>query len=293
MIPIRVGEIDKVYHQKMSDRDFNRLSGLIENQYGIKMPQSKKEMLEARLRKRLRLLRLRSFADYCGYLFTDQGMQTELVHMLDTVTTNKTDFFRGADHFDFLVRHVLPELISVKGIGINQQLMIWSAGCSSGEEPYSLAMVLNEFGQRAPGLNLRFTILGTDLSSRVLETAARAVYPDEKTMPVPADMRHKYLMRSKKRERRLTRVAPELRRMVKFRRLNFLEGDFGMREPIDVVFFRNVMIYFKRDTQKMILNKILNCMRPGGYLFIGHSETLSGLGLHLRQMAPTIYRKPE
>lgn len=290
---IKFGDIDSIYRQTLEQKDFRRLGGLIESQYGIKMPDSKKDMLETRLRKRLRFLGMQSFKQYCDYLFTEQGMNDELMHMLDMVTTNKTDFFRGPDHFEFLVRHVLPELISSKGAGINRKLMLWSAGCSTGEEPYTLAMVLNEFQRRAPGLRINFTILGTDLSSRVLQAAARAVYTEQKIEPVPADLKHKYMMRSKEPGKQLVRVVPELRKQVKFRRLNFLDDDFGMREPIDIVFYRNVMIYFKRDTQKIILNKIISALRPGGYLFIGHSETLTNLGLDIQQVAPTIYRNPE
>ncbi len=289
---MQLGVIDNLYRQKLSHRDFTRLGGLIESEYGIKMPPGKKDMLEARLRKRLRQLGFYSFSQYCDYLFTDEGMDNELIHMLDLVTTNKTDFFRCPGHFQYLVSKVLPELITEKGAGVNRNLMVWSAGCSTGEEPYTLAMVLNEFRQRAPGLAMEFTILGTDLSSRVLQAAARAVYLEEKVAPVPTDLKHKYLMKSKDRTNRLIRVVPELRKHVRFRRLNFLEGDFGMREPIDVVFFRNVMIYFKRNTQQQILGKIVDCLRPGGYLFIGHSETLTGLGLKVEQKAPTIYRKP-
>jgi len=289
---LQVGDIDKLYKQKMSVQDFQRLSDLIENQYGIKMPQSKKDMLEARLRKRLRELNFQSFTQYCSYLFSHEGQQDELMHMLDMVTTNKTDFFRGEDHFQYMVNHVLPDMISSEGAGINRELMLWSAGCSSGEEPYTLAMVLSEFQRRVPGLQLSFTILGTDLSTRVLQNAARAVFTEEKTRTIPQDLKRRYLMASKDRSRRLLRVVPELRVHVKFRRLNFLEGDFGLREPMDIVFYRNVMIYFKRHTQKEILDKIIACLRPGGYLFIGHSETLSGLNLPVQQVAPTIYRKP-
>ncbi len=287
------GDIDGIYRQTLSEKDFKRLGGLIESQYGIKMPDSKKDMLETRLRKRLRLLGFKTFSDYCDYLFTDQGMDDELIHMLDMVTTNKTDFFRGPDHFEFLVHQVLPELISHKGAGINRNLMIWSAGCSTGEEPYTLAMVINEFQRRAPGLHINFTILGTDLSTRVLQAAARGVYTEQKIEPVPMDMKRKYMMRSKDPKKQLIRIVPEVRKQVKFRRLNFLEDDFGMREPIDIVFYRNVMIYFKRPTQKMILEKIIAALRPGGYLFIGHSETLAGHQLNVQQLAPTIYRKPE
>lgn len=286
------GKIDDLYRQQMSDRDFKRLGGLIQGEYGIKMPPNKKDMLEARLRRRLRELGFRNFRDYCDYLFTKEGMADELVHMLDVVTTNKTDFFRGPDHFDFLVTQALPEMISVTGAGVNRDLMVWSAGCSTGEEPYTLAMVLSEFRQRVPGLELRFVILGTDLSTRVLASAARAMYPAEKIEPVPVQLKRKYLMRSKDRSRQLIRVVPELRKHVRFRRLNFLDGDFGMREPMDIVFYRNVMIYFNRETQREILAKIIDIIRPGGYIFIGYSETLNGLNLPVYQVAPTIYRKP-
>lgn len=290
---LKIGDIDGVFRQKMSRGDFNRLSHLIESRFGIKMPASKKDMLEARLRKRLRSLGVPDFKGYCEYLFTPQGMAHELHHMLDVVTTNKTDFFRGPDHFEFLVKNVLPEMISVGGAGINRDLMIWSAGCSTGEEPYTLAMVLSEFQNRMPGLSFSYTILGTDLSTEVLDKAARAVYSEDKIQPVPLPLKHKYLMRSKNRQSKLMRVVPELRRQVKFRRLNLLDDDFGMREPIDIVFFRNVMIYFQRVTQRLILERIIECMRPGGFIFIGHSETLNGLHLPLQHIAPTIYRKAE
>lgn len=290
---IKIGDIDKIYRERLADRDFKRLGQLIESEYGIKMPPSKKDLLEARLRKRLKALGLQTYREYCDFVLSDPGANDEIVHMMDVVTTNKTDFFRGPDHFQYLVKSVLPEMISVKGAGINRDLMVWSAGCSTGEEPYTLAMVMNEFQSRAPGLQLRFTILATDLSTEVLAKAARAVYPEEKVDPVPIALKRKYLMRSKDRRKKLVRVVPELRRHVKFRRLNLLEDDFGMREPIHIVFFRNVMIYFNRTTQRTILTKMLTCLCPGGYIFIGHSETLNGLGLPLFQVAPTIYRKPE
>ena len=285
--------IANLSRQKLSDSDFRRLGGLIEKEYGIKMPPCKRQMLESRLRKRLKLLGFANFGEYCKFLFTDEGMKDELVHMLDMVTTNKTDFFREPEHFDYLVNNVLPDMISIHGAGVNRDLMLWSAGSSTGEEAYTLCMMLKEFQEkRAPGIQLRFTVLGTDLSTRVLEAASRAIYTEEKAEQIPRALLRKYVMKSKDPSKRLIRIIPELRNHVKFRRLNFLEGDFGLREPMDIVFFRNVMIYFKRDIQRMILNKIAPCIRPGGYLFIGHSETLSGLGLPMQQMAPTIYRKP-
>ena len=150
---------NSVYQEVLKEKDFYRLQKIIEGEYGIKMPLSKKGMLEARLRKRLKSLSITNFSSYCDYLFSKKGLDEELIHMLDMVTTNKTDFFRESDHFDFLVKSVLPEMITGEGLGINKQLMIWSAGCSTGEEPYTIAMVLNEFKERVPGLSFQYLIL--------------------------------------------------------------------------------------------------------------------------------------
>ncbi len=288
---VNLTDANTIYKAKLKDKDFFRLQKIIEGEYGIKMPISKKDMLEARLRKRLKILSFPNFAQYCDYLFSEVGMKDELIHMLDMVTTNKTDFFRESEHFDFLVKSVLPGMITGEGIGINKKLMIWSAGCSTGEEPYTIAMVLNEFRERVPGLKFQYLILATDLSSRVLDSAKRAVYHENKILPVPENAKKKYILKSKDPLKKLVRIIPELRSLIKFRRLNFLDSNYGMREPIDIVFFRNVQIYFEKDTQRSILLKIYNSMRDGGYLFIGHSETLNGLDLPFEQIVPTVYRK--
>ncbi len=286
-----IGNLDRLYSEKLSDRDFNRLGALIQSEFGIKMPSGKREMLEARLRKRLKALGLYSYKQYSDFLFTPEGRENELMHMIDVVSTNKTDFFREPEHFDFLVRRILPEMVSVNGAGISRQLMVWSAGCSSGEEPYTLGMVLSEFEAMVPGLQFQYTILATDISSQVLDRARRGVYTEEKIAPVPTALKQKYMMKSKDRSRHVVRMVPELRGHVRFRRLNFLDEHFGMREPVDIVFYRNVMIYFERSTQYKILTNILSCIRPGGYLFIGHSETLNKFKLPVRQVIPTVYRK--
>ena len=284
-------DVNAIFKAKLSEKDFLRLQKIIEGEYGIKMPVSKKDMLEARLRKRLKVLSFSNFEQYCEYLFSDSGLEDELIHMLDMVTTNKTDFFRESDHFDFLVKSVLPGMITGEGLGINKKLMIWSAGCSTGEEPYTLAMVLNEFKESFPGLSFQYMILATDLSSRVLKSAQRAIYHENKILPIPENAKKKYILKSKNSTKKLVRIIPELRSLIKFRRLNFLDDNYGMREPIDIVFFRNVQIYFEKDTQRSILLKIYNCMRPGGYLFIGHSETLNSLDLPFELIVPTVYKK--
>ncbi|HPA85854.1 MAG TPA: CheR family methyltransferase, partial [Deltaproteobacteria bacterium] len=153
----------------LSQELFSRLSDFIYRESGIKMPLTKKTMLEARLQKRLRSMGLTSYDEYCSYLFSPEGIANELVHMIDVVTTNKTDFFREAQHFEYLIEHVLPSLVQSRGAGIRRPFMAWSAACSSGEEPYTLAMVLDQFSRRARGFT--FQVLGTDISTRVLETA--------------------------------------------------------------------------------------------------------------------------
>jgi len=280
------------FKKPLSDREFNRLSEFIHAECGIKMPPSKKIMLESRLQKRLRKLELKSYSEYCEYLFSPMGIENEIIHMIDVVTTNKTDFFREPSHFDYLVQKALPELIAKHGAGVRRKLMVWSAGCSTGEEPYTLAMVLSEFAEMAKGLNFNYLILATDISTKVLEKAKFGVYKSDRAEPVPMDIRKKYLLRSRDKAKGLVKIIPELRGVVKFRRLNFLEGDFSMREPMDIIFCRNVIIYFDRLTQEKLLNRFCQHLSPGGYVFLGHSETIHGIDVPLAQVAPTVYRKP-
>ncbi|MCM0081353.1 protein-glutamate O-methyltransferase [Geomonas sp. Red32] len=270
----------------LSTKDFNRLSRFIYDTCGIKMPEVKRTMLEARLQKRLRALGMHHFGDYCEYLFDPRGMEQELVHMLDMVTTNKTDFFREPDHFDYLTQTVLPDWCHRHPTGT---LSIWSAGCSSGEEPYTLSMVLTEFAERNPGFD--FKILATDISTRVLDKAKAAIYQESQAEPIPMFLKKKYLLRSKDHSSGLVRIVPELREKVRFQRLNFMDDDFGLREQMDIIFCRNVIIYFDRPTQERLLQRFHRQMKPGGFIFMGHSETLSGLDVALASVFPTVYRK--
>lgn len=268
---------------------FNRFSEFIYHESGIKMPLSKKTMLEARLQKRLRSIGLKSFDEYCSYLFSPKQMDTELVHMLDVVTTNKTDFFREPQHFEYLVERAVPTLLEATGAGLRRPLMVWSAACSSGEEPYTLAMIFEEIARKVSGF--RYMILGTDISTRVLETARKGIYHEDRIAPVSMELRHRYLLRSRDRSRNVVRIAPELRDRVRFRRLNFMDGDFGMREKMDIIFCRNVLIYFDRSTQEKVINRLCNHLVPGGFLFTGHSETLSGMELPLSIVANSVSRR--
>jgi chemotaxis protein methyltransferase CheR len=273
----------------ISDEGFVRFSRLITEQCGIRMPPQKKTMLETRLRKRLRSLGMDSFDAYGEYVFSKAGMQDELTHLIDVITTNKTDFFREADHFDYLLDHALPVLVEHHDAGIRRPLQVWSAGCSTGEEPYTLAMVLSEFAEREPGFT--FEILATDISTKVLEAARVGIYREEKFAGVPREIQRKYLLRSRDREQARMRIVPELRAKVTFRYLNFMESDYGVGKTMDVIFCRNVLIYFDRATQETILRRLTRHLAPDRYLFTGHAETLGGMDLPLTPMAPSVYRR--
>jgi chemotaxis protein methyltransferase CheR len=273
--------------ENMSSRDYTRLCDLIYKKAGIRLGSDKRTMLEVRVKRRLKALELGSYGQYCDYLFGHTGLREEIVPLIDVVTTNKTDFFREPKHFSLLVEKALPELTAGNGEG--KPLLVWSAGCSTGEEPYTLAIVLSEYALTHPGF--RFRILATDISTIVLATAEMGVYSDEVVAPVPALLRRKYFMRSRDANSDRVRVVPELRRLVEFRRLNFMDADYGLTERADAIFCRNVIIYFDRPTQERILRKLSGNLVPRGYMFVGHAETLHDMDIPLAPVAPALYRR--
>ena len=277
--------------QSLSRQDFQQLSSFIYSELGIKMPEGKSTMLTGRLNRRLRALDLSSFSEYCEFLFSPKGQEEEMVHLINAVTTNKTDFFREPSHFDYLTRTVLPNLQESQRLDQRRGLRLWSAGCSTGEEPYTLAMVLAEVQAAQPGF--RYDILATDISTRVLEIARRAVYPLERIDPVATPFRKKYLLKGRDKKNPEVRIVPELRQRIRFGRLNFMDDDFGLREKVDIIFCRNVIIYFDKPTQEKLMGKFCRYLNSGGYLFLGHSESLHGYDIPLVPVAPTIYRKPQ
>jgi chemotaxis protein methyltransferase CheR len=270
----------------MTTAEFNAIGGFIQSEFGIKMPPAKKIMLQARLTKRLRAMNMSSYRQYREYLFSPEGMEREIPYMIDVVTTNKTDFFRERPHFDLLYETFLPAWFQENGG--RSVFTVWSAGCASGEEPYSLAMVLNEFAEKQP--NFRFKVTGTDISGEMIEKSRTAIYHQKRTETIPPALQKKYLMRSKDKGKQLTRIVPELRSKVGFHSLNLMKP-FPCSQENDVIFCRNVIIYFERPVQEQLFNRCCNCLKTGGYLFIGHSETLSGMDLPLRQVRPTVYQK--
>jgi chemotaxis protein methyltransferase CheR len=274
------------HDESISGRDYARLCQLIYSEAGIHLGTERKTMLEVRIKRRLRDLSLPSYSQYCDYLFGNKGIREEIPHLIDVVTTNKTDFFREPGHFDFLVEKALPEL--AEGLA-GRTFTIWSAGCSTGEEPYTMAIVLSEYALTHPGF--RFRIMASDISSIVLAKAELGVYTNEVVAPVAPALRRKYFMRSREPGSEKVRVVPELRRSVEFRRLNFMDADYGLAEKVCAIFCRNVIIYFDRPTQERILQKLSNCLMPGGYLFVGHAETLHDMNLPLTPVAPALYRR--
>ena len=273
----------------MSEREFQRFSCIVYENAGIKLPAAKKTMLEARLQKRLKALKISSFEEYGDYLSSSEGHGKELVNMIDVVTTNKTDFFREPAHFDFLVKTAIPNIQQQRQDFSSDPLNIWSAGCSSGEEPYTLAMVLSEFALQNSGF--RFSIMASDICTQILHTAKTAVYAADRSGTIPLDLKRKYMLKSKNNECPTVRIGPQLRSMVSFSRINLIEDNFGFTKKMDIIFCRNVVIYFDKPTQQALMRKFHNQLKPGGYLFVGHSETLSGLDVNFNSVASTVYRK--
>jgi chemotaxis protein methyltransferase CheR len=269
----------------LSPRNFDLLSRYIYDYSGIKMPVSKKTMLEGRLRRRLRIVDMSSLDEYCDHLFNHDGLEAEAIHLIDLVTTNKTDFFREPKHFEHLAAQALPELASQGRRG----LRLWSSACSIGAEPYTLAMVVEDFVQANAGPE--YSILATDLSTDVLQTARRGVFATAMLDPVEGELRRRYVMEAVDRHRDEVRIRPELRRRVGFARLNLMDSAYSVGDPMHVIFCRNVLIYFDKPTQFKVLSRLCDRLVRGGYLYIGHSETITGFDLPVKQVANTVFQK--
>jgi chemotaxis protein methyltransferase CheR len=270
----------------LGDRTFKRLSAYIESELGIRMPDTKRVMLESRLQKRLRVLGMPHYDAYLDYVFGPDGA-TELVQMIDAVTTNKTDFFREPDHFETLTKRLIPNILE-RNPG-RRHLSFWSAGCATGEEPYTLAMVLEDHRQAEPGFD--YNIVATDISTRALEKAVNAVYEAERVSSVPMSVKRRYMLRSKDPGADQVRIKAILRDKIQFFRLNLMDERYPFDGLFDVIFCRNVIIYFDRKTQESLLGRMSGYLRQGGNLILGHSETLTGMALPLRGIAPTVYER--
>ncbi len=273
------------YNEHLSPANFRRLAEFIQTYSGIKMPSSKLTMLEGRLRRRMRATRIDDVNDYCRYLFDDNGIETEVVHLIDAVTTNKTEFFREPTHFTYMAEHALPAIAKTG----RRNIKTWSAACSMGAEPYTMAMVMEEFCSVNRGVD--YSILATDLCTEVLAQAVSGRYADAMIEPVPKDLRQRYVMRARDPKRREVRITPGLRSRLSFARLNLMDSRYPVDEDMDLIFCRNILIYFDKPTQAHVLSRLCQHLRPGGYLFLGHSESIVGIDLPVEPVASTVFRK--
>ncbi len=267
---------------ELTDEDFRRVAELTRQTAGINLQQGKEGLVRARLSRRLRALGLTSFGDYLS-LVSSSSSSAELKEMVDALTTNKTSFFREPQHFDYLRQTLLPAHVAA-----GTAPRIWSAGCSTGEEPVTLAVVLHECLPET--LLFRSRILATDISARVLDRAREARYPAEQLAELPRDMVRRHFVPAPGGA--TWQVAGQLRRMIHFARLNLM-GEWPMRGPFDAIFCRNVMIYFDKPTQARLVRRFWDMLSPDGYLFVGHSESLTGLDHAFDYVQPAVYRKED
>lgn len=273
----------------LNDDDYLTLTDLIHSQTGIVLKDHKKDMVYGRLSKRLREFGMTSFGDYLHYLAGDNG-PGEIGILINAITTNLTRFFREPHHFDHLRSHVLPETLNLIKQGRQSRLRLWSAGCSSGEEPYSMAMCLDEALSNRPDQKFDAKILATDLDTNMLERGRGGRYRDQHLEHLPSDFQP-YLPSAKGPEGYL-QADERLRRYISFKQLNLLEN-WPFNGPFDAIFCRNVMIYFDGRDKQRLISRLVEKLRPGGWLFIGHSETILDMSPGLKLYGRTIYQKTQ
>ena len=271
----------------LKDSEFQQFSRYVQETCGINLHEGKKALLKARLGKILRGRNFRSFKEYYDHVINDRS-GNELTILLNSISTNLTYFFREPQHFDFLRTEILPELLGRNGVSKNVTLRFWSAGCSTGEEAYSIAISASQFLNHAKDAQIK--ILATDISTRVLTKAENGVYDKEKIDKIPYELRRAYFQKGDNRWRGYVRVKKEIRDLISFQRLNFMEK-FQFREPFDVIFCRNVMIYFETATKEILIEKFYRNLSEGGYLLIGHAESLMGINHNFTYIKPSVFKK--
>lgn len=272
----------------LPDREFDVIRQMVKSKTGISLSLHKRDLVISRLTRRLRDLGLDSFTQYIEYLRADSE-GAELVQMINRITTNKTDFFRERHHFNFLAEKLLPPLFDQGEKSGQRVLRGWSAGCSSGEEPYSIAITLSEFFANRPGWDIK--LLATDLDTVMLEKASRGEYDPALLEPVGKAFVGKYFDRQGRGEGAPHKVKPSLRQMLTFRKLNLMRPEYPLKVPLDFVFCRNVLIYFDMDDKISILTKFHRVLKPGAHIFVGHSESLMMVKDLFRFVDTTVYRK--
>ncbi len=272
----------------LSESDFRKISNMVYEHCGINLHTGKKELVRARLAKRLRLGNFRTFSEYMNHVIRDKtGKEFSL--LIDSLSTNLTSFFREAQHFGFLQSLFLPALLDRKRQRSNFRIRAWSAGCSSGEEPYSIAIALLEATQGRGRWDIK--VLATDISASILQLAKTGIYDAERVEPVPSLQKQKYLVPHRRNGQKLFEVTKRLRDTVIFSYLNLM-NDWPIKGALDFIFCRNVMIYFDKPTQACLVNRFWDLLDSGGILFTGHSESLTGIEHKFKYVQPTIYMKP-
>jgi len=270
----------------LTDQEFEEIAEMVYRHCGIDLHDGKKELVRSRLAKLVRKYNIATFREYCSYVLSDSSGNA-MTELTDAISTNLTSFFRESQHFDFLTKMLIPELITRKN-GKPSKIRCWSAGCSTGEEPYSIAITLLESLRQDSRWDIK--ILATDISSRVLQRAAQGIYDDERVAPVPPAVKSRYLTPLRQNGQSLYQVSATLQKNIVFKYLNLMES-WPFHGPLDFIFCRNVMIYFDKSTQQKLVNRYWDVLDHGGYLFTGHSESLTGIIHKFRYIQPTIYRK--
>ena len=278
-----------IREDRLQPGDHRRVAEFVGAQAGIQLPEHKRSLIETRLRRRVKATGHATFRAYLDFALSPAGRDGEQVLLIDELTTNKTDFFREPGHFNFLNRYVAKELAPHSGPGFSRPLKVWSAACSTGEEPYTLAMVFREIQEEYR--QFEFTIDATDIAPSVLEIARKGVYPLGRVAPVSQDLRKKYLLKSRDPEKGLVRVDRATRSTVHFYSFNLITGKFPEKPTYDVIFCRNVMIYFNNEDREKIIRQLRALLRPGGLLFIGHSESIGSQRAAFETLMPTVFRR--
>lgn len=274
----------------IKDKEFNYLKEVIHKETGIFLAPHKKIMLQSRLNVRLRTTQIATFEDYCKKLQMDPAFfARELPEIVNRITTNKTDFFRENHHFEYLKNVFLPAMEEKSKTTYLKKLRFWCAATSTGEEPYSLAIVLQEYFALKPGWDIK--ILATDIDTNVLSTAGKGVYKEDRVLPVRKDLQQKYFDINKTESGKEYVAKPILKNMITFRKINLLDKPYPIQEKMDLIFCRNVIIYFDKPTQAKIFAEMEKILVPQGILIIGHSETLFGISESFKFLGQTIYQK--
>jgi chemotaxis protein methyltransferase CheR len=278
--------VERTAIRPISNHEFDALRGLVHREAGIFLSEAKRALLVGRLSRRLRELGLVSFGAY--YRRVVEGDESEKVHMLDCLSTNETHFFREPQQFAFLETHVLPAWCEEASAGGRpRRIRAWSSACSTGQEPYSLAMTLLDRLPAASGW--AHDILATDISTRALATARAGVWTAEKAAEIPEERLKAYMLRGTGSQEGKMKAGPEIRRLVRFDRLNLIEEGRRSRGPFDLIFCRNVLIYFDGDTKARVIEALVDQLADGGLLFLGQAETFVGATDRIRRVGPAVY----